>query len=215
MWFKENYWIFGILEGILQIYEIFFVCVYFDDWEEVDCLWQVVLCGMLYEIIYCIFVDGVICWVVEKVELEFDMEGNLIGGFGIIQDIMDIKQVWLVLSESNMCFSLFMSYSFVVLWIVDVLGCYEFVSFLYDKIFNVGMEDLIGKLISDVFLEDEVFRNMQGIQVVIDLDCLNELIEFCMMFDGLVGDFFKIRFFIYIVDNCLLVGGMVLNVIEC
>lgn len=214
MWSKENYRIFGIPEGTPQTYETFLACVHPDDREEVDRLWQAALHGTPYEITHRIVVDGAIRWVVEKAELEFDTEGNLIGGFGITQDITDIKQVRLALSESNMRFSSFMSHSPVASWIVDASGRYEFVSPLYDKTFNAGMEDLTGKLISDVFPEDEVLRNMQGIQAVIDSDRPNESIESCMMSDGSAGDFLKIRFPIHTADNRLLVGGMALNVTE-
>lgn len=213
-WSRETYRIFGIPEGTPLTYETFLACVYPDDRKAVDAMWQATLRGAPYELTHRVVVDGAIRWVAEKAELELDGEGKVVGGFGIAQDVTDIRQVRLALTESNNRFSAFMSHSPVASWIIDTSGRYEYVSPLYDRMFNLGTENLTGKLIADVLPDQEVANSVRAIQAVVESDRPHEAIESCMTSDGTAGDFLKIRFPIHTADNRLLVGGMAVNITE-
>ncbi len=90
-WSAENHRIFGIPEGTPMTYETFLACVHPDDRGEVDRAWQAALHGEPYDIKHRLLVDGQVKWAREKAELEFDADGNLLGGFGTTQDISELK----------------------------------------------------------------------------------------------------------------------------
>ncbi|UCV08996.1 PAS domain S-box protein [Dechloromonas denitrificans] len=218
-WSKENYRIFGLPEGTPQSYESFLACVHPDDRAMVDREWQAAVRDAAtnttpYEITHRLVVAGAVRWVKEKAELELDAAGNLLGGFGITQDITDIKQVREALLESDNRFSSFMSHSPVASWIVDADGRYQYVNPRYYTMFNVAVEDLTGKVIADVFPKDEANSVMRAIGDVIATDHPIELIESCLKSDGTPGDFLKIRFPVHLADDRLLVGGMALDITE-
>jgi PAS domain S-box-containing protein len=89
----ENHRIFGIPPGTLMTYETFFGIVHPDDREYVDRKWTAALKGEPYSIEHRIVVDGAVKWVRERAELEFDPEGQLLGGFGTTQDITGRKEM--------------------------------------------------------------------------------------------------------------------------
>ena len=86
-WSDENYRIFGIPKGTLLSYETFLETVHPEDREYVDKKWKEALIGKPYSIEHRIIVDNKIKWVWEKAEIEFDKDGNILGGFGTTQDI--------------------------------------------------------------------------------------------------------------------------------
>jgi PAS domain S-box-containing protein len=86
-WSDENHRIFGIPRGTPMTYETFLATVHPDDRAYVDAKWQAGLAGEPYDIEHRIVVDGEVRWVREKAYLEFDDAGELIGGFGITQDV--------------------------------------------------------------------------------------------------------------------------------
>jgi len=91
IWSEEAYRIFGIPAGTELTYQTFLSCVYPADRRFVDESWQAALKGAEYDIEHRILRGEEIRWVREKAELEFDSKGNLLGGFGITQDITDKK----------------------------------------------------------------------------------------------------------------------------
>ncbi len=106
LWSAENHRIFGIPEGVALSYETFLNCVHPEDRGLVDQAWQAGLRGQPYDIQHRLLVDGGVKWVREKAELEFDGDGNLLGGFGISQDISDIKAAEQALRDSEERFQL-------------------------------------------------------------------------------------------------------------
>jgi signal transduction histidine kinase len=60
-----------------------------DDREYVDRSWKAALGGEPYDIEHRIQGEGAERWVRERAELEFDADGNLLGGFGTAQDITE------------------------------------------------------------------------------------------------------------------------------
>ncbi len=92
IWSDETYRIFGIPADTIMTYERFLDSVHPDDREYVDNEWNAALQGEEYDIEHRVLVDNEIKWVREIAELEFDEQGMLVGGFGTVQDITDIKK---------------------------------------------------------------------------------------------------------------------------
>lgn len=92
LWSDETHRIFGIPPGTPMTYEMFLSTVHPEDREYVDQQWQAALRGEPYDIEHRIVVGGVVKWVRERAELEFDRKGALLGGFGTAQDITGHKQ---------------------------------------------------------------------------------------------------------------------------
>ncbi len=90
-WSEENQRIFGAPPGAPQTYQTFLDAVHPEDRAYVDEKWTAALRGEPYDIEHRILVNGVVRWVREKADLEFNESGNLIAGFGITQDITDRK----------------------------------------------------------------------------------------------------------------------------
>lgn len=91
-WSDENHKIFGIPKGTPMTYETFLTAIHPDDRDYVDKKWQAALKGEPYDIEHRIVVEGQLKWVFEKAYLEFTEDGELLGGFGITQDISERKQ---------------------------------------------------------------------------------------------------------------------------
>ena len=100
-WSDESYRIFGVPKGAPMTYESFLACVHPDDREYVDTQWQAGVRGEPYDIEHRVLVEGQVRWVREKAFLEHDASGKLLGGFGITQDITDLKLAAQALRESE------------------------------------------------------------------------------------------------------------------
>ena len=100
-WSDENHRIFGIPKGTSMAYETFLSAIHPDDREYVDRMWMAALRGAPYDIEHRLVVDGVLKWVRERAELEFDEQGRLLGGFGTTQDITGLKQAEQALIEAD------------------------------------------------------------------------------------------------------------------
>jgi len=91
-WSKENHRIFGIPQGTPLTYETFLGTIHPGDREYVDTKWKAGIAGEPYDIEHRVVVNGDVKWVREKAYLEVDDAGNLLGGFGITQDITERKR---------------------------------------------------------------------------------------------------------------------------
>ncbi|MEW6220775.1 MAG: CheR family methyltransferase [Thermodesulfobacteriota bacterium] len=91
-WSDETYRIFGVPPGTPLTYEAFLKAVHPDDREQVAAQWEAALGGAPYDLEHRIVVDGRVKWVREKAYLERDAGGRLLGGFGIAQDITELKE---------------------------------------------------------------------------------------------------------------------------
>jgi PAS domain S-box-containing protein len=92
-WSDETYHLFGIPPGTPMTYDKFLSSIYEEDRDVVNKKWQEALRGEPYDIEHRIVVGAEIKWVREKAELEFDKKGKLIGGFGTVQDITELKKI--------------------------------------------------------------------------------------------------------------------------
>lgn len=106
LWSDENHRIFDVPRGAPLTYETFLAIVHPDDRDYVDEAWQSCLQGVPYDIEHRLWVNGKVKWVREKAELEFGEQGQVLGGFGITQDITDIKLAEQALRESEARFQL-------------------------------------------------------------------------------------------------------------
>ena len=86
-WSDETYRIFGVPQGTPMTYEDFLAIVHPDDRDSLNAKWKAGLDTHDYDIHHRLIADGQIKWVREKAYLEFDENGELVGGFGIVQDI--------------------------------------------------------------------------------------------------------------------------------
>jgi two-component system CheB/CheR fusion protein len=93
IWSDETYRLFGIPQRTPLTYELFLSRVHPDDREHVNTKWTAAARGDAYDIEHRIVVDGAVKWVREVAELEFDGKGELLGGFGTVQDITDRKRM--------------------------------------------------------------------------------------------------------------------------
>ena len=100
-WSDENYRIFGIPRNTPLTYEAFLGAVHPEDRAYVDRMWQLALKGEPYDIAHRVIAAGEVKWVRERAELEFDLQGKLLGGFGTSQDITELKQAEQALVESQ------------------------------------------------------------------------------------------------------------------
>jgi len=89
LWSDETYRMFGIALGTPLTYELFVSCVHPDDRETVDAIWHAALLGGKYDIEHRIVVGDAVKWVHETAEIELDGHGELLGGFGTVQDITE------------------------------------------------------------------------------------------------------------------------------
>ena len=101
LWSDETYRIFGISRGMPLTYESFLAAVHPEDREYVDRKWTGALRGEPYDIEHRIVVGNAVKWVSEKAELEADAQGQLLGGFGTVQDITAHKEAETTLQASR------------------------------------------------------------------------------------------------------------------
>jgi PAS domain S-box-containing protein len=100
-WSDENHRIFGLPVGTSLSYETFLSAVHPNDRDFVDTRWQAALHGQPYDIEHRLLVEGQVKWVREKAYLEHDEAGELLGGFGITQDVTELKLAEEALRESE------------------------------------------------------------------------------------------------------------------
>jgi len=100
-WSEQNYRIFGVPQGTPMTYEAFLEIVPPEDRKYVDRHWRAALRGEPYDIQHRIVADGRVKWVREKAFLEFDESGNVLGGFGITQDVTDRRVAEEALRDLN------------------------------------------------------------------------------------------------------------------
>ncbi len=92
LWSDENYRIFGVPKGTPLSYETFLSMVHPEDLEYVNRKWTAALHGEPYDIEHRIVVGDNVKWVRERAVPEIDDDGQLLGGFGITQDITGRKE---------------------------------------------------------------------------------------------------------------------------
>lgn len=92
LWSDETCRIFEVQQGAPQSYETFLAFVHPDDRARVDRAWRAALRGGQYDLEHRIVVKGRVKWLRERAVLECNARGDLISGFGIVQDITERKR---------------------------------------------------------------------------------------------------------------------------
>jgi PAS domain S-box-containing protein len=165
-WSPENHRIFGVPEGTPMSYEFFLSTVHPDDRRYVDTQWAAGLQGKPYDIEHRIVADGQVKWVREKAYLEFGSQGELLGGFGITQDITARKEAEQALRASEEKYrSLFqnMTEGFALHEIItDEAGrpCdYRFIDLnpAFERMTGLRREELTGKRVKEVLPDTEEY----------------------------------------------------------
>ena len=163
-WSGENHRIFGVPKGTPMTYETFLGIVHPGDRQYVDNKWQAALSGEPYDIEHRIIVDQQVKWLREKAYLEFDDEGQLLGGFGITQDITERKQTEETLRRSEERYrSLFvgMTEGFALHEIIcDEKGVpcdYRFleVNPAFERLTGLKREDIIQKTVNQILPNED------------------------------------------------------------
>ncbi|MFH0880404.1 MAG: PAS domain-containing protein [Lentisphaerota bacterium] len=121
-WSDENHRIFGVPPGTPLTYETFLSAVHRDDQDAVHEQWAAALHGEPYDIEHRIIADGKIKWVHERARLEFDGNGQLLGGFGTTQDITEKKQAEDALRVSEARYRSYLEVTDQIGWTTDAGG---------------------------------------------------------------------------------------------
>lgn len=90
-WSEETRRIFDIKKDSRLTYELFLSFIHPLDRSYVNRKWSAALRGEPYDIEHRIVTNGKVKWVRERAKLEFDRKGKLLGGFGTVQDITELK----------------------------------------------------------------------------------------------------------------------------
>jgi PAS domain S-box-containing protein len=143
-WSDEGYRIFGIPKGTPLTYEVFLATVHPEDRQYVDTQWNASLKGQPYDLEHRIIVNGEVKWVREKAFLERDADGNLVGGFGITQDVTQRRRAEEALRESEARFRILADGTPVVIWVHDKEAGLQFINRAYCEFFGVTVEQVAG-----------------------------------------------------------------------
>ena len=143
-WSDENHRIFGIPKGTPMAYETFLSTVHPDDREFVDQKFQAGLRGEPYDIEHRLIVAGEVKWVRDKAELEFDKNGQLLGGFGTTQDITDRKRNELALQESQQRYAAIVESAMDAVITIDENQHILLFNAAAEKMFDCKANDVIG-----------------------------------------------------------------------
>lgn len=210
-WSRENRRIFGIGEEVPITYQAIRARVHPADVEQLSRIWNAAMPGQAVDIEHRLLIGDQVRWVRERGEFEFDAQGRLRGGFGITQDITEIKQAREDLVESEERFRAFMTHSPVASWIVDSDGRYRYVSPMYCNMFKVPTQDLVGKRISEIYPPELAEKYLLSNRAAIDAGHPIESVQPGVLPDGSSGEFLVVKFPIRDAQGALLLCGMALN----
>ncbi len=164
LWSGETYRMFGIPEGTPLTYEIFLGKVHADDREYVDQKWQAALRGEPYDVEHRIMVDREVKWVRERAELEFDKDAVLLGGFGAVQDITELKRTENALKEASDYLESLLNYASapVITWDPE----FKVTKFnhAFEHLSGYKAEEVLGKHLSVLFPEKSREESLTEIQ---------------------------------------------------
>ena len=175
-WSDENHRIFGLPIGTQLTYETFLSVVHPEDRAFVDARWQAALRGEPYDIEHRLLVEGQVKWVRERAFLEHDEAGELLGGFGITQDVTTRRLAEEALRKQEERYRLIVTSSRDSISIQDTDLRYEWV---VNPALNLTAEDFIGKTDEDLVdaeqfeavraLKDQVMRSGEDLEVEVPL----------------------------------------------
>jgi PAS domain S-box-containing protein len=154
-WTDETYKIFGLPIGTDLTYKIFLNCIHPEDKTYVASKWEKALLGEPYDLEHRILVEGIVKWVREKAELEFDQEGKCIGAIGFTQDITSRKSSEQELRDSENRLKDIINNMGDWVWEINNENQYTYVSESVSKILGYSPDELLGKTPFDLMPEEE------------------------------------------------------------
>ncbi|MGE0080199.1 MAG: EAL domain-containing protein [Thiohalomonadaceae bacterium] len=154
-WSDEVYRMFGIPLGTPLTYEIFLSRVHPDDRAAVDRAWQAALQGTPYDIEHRILVHGEEKWVRERAELEFDHDGEVLGGFGTMQDVTERKRAEEELRSSRDFVEQIMASVASAVCVLDQEGIIRRVNPAATTILGYAQAELLGRWVGELVDPEE------------------------------------------------------------
>ena len=147
-WSDETFRMFGVPPTKNLTYESFLDVVDPIDRERVDRSWKTALEGAPYDIEYRVIADGITKWIHARSELEFDFAGNVLGGFGTVQDITDKKHAEEALRESEERLRAIVDTAVDAIIIIDEGGLIVSINPAAERMFGYSATDIVGENIS-------------------------------------------------------------------
>lgn len=168
-WSDENYQIFGVAKGTPLTYESFLAIVHPADRQFVDAAWKAALAGSPYDVEHRLLIDGQVKWVRQLVELEFDENGSVRGGFGTTEDITGIKTVQEALQRERTFLKQVIDTAPSAIFVKDREGRFLLGNEALAKSYGASTESLVGLTEKDFNANaDEVAHFQQN-----DLEVIN------------------------------------------
>jgi diguanylate cyclase (GGDEF)-like protein/PAS domain S-box-containing protein len=140
-WSAEAYRMFGLDENLRIDYPRFLSCVHPDDRQRVDKAFSAALAGAPYDIEHRILVNGVVRWVRERAELEFDDSGRPLRGVGTVQDVTAAHEAAEQLSKLSTA----VEYSPATIVITDRHGTIEYVNPQFEQSTGYSLSEALGQ----------------------------------------------------------------------
>jgi PAS domain S-box-containing protein len=164
LWSEETYRMFGVPKGTPLTYETFLNYVHPDDKAYVDESWQAAVRGEPYDIEHRIVVNGEVKWVREKVELEFDNDNVLLGGFGTVQDVTERKKAEEELRETTDYLDSLLNYANAPIIVWDPVFKINKFNHAFEHLSGYKAEEVFGKHLSVLFPEVSREKSLTEIQ---------------------------------------------------
>ena len=136
-WSDETYRIFGVPNGTPMTYESFLGIIHPEDRQYVDTQWKAGLLGEPYDIEHRIVAEGQVKWVREKAYLEISSAGELLGGFGITQDITERKEAESALHQERDKLAALINGIHDEVWFADTEGKFRLINPSGSREFNL------------------------------------------------------------------------------
>jgi len=154
----ENHRIFELPEDKPLSYESFLTAVHPDDREYFDHKWQMALEGEPFDFEHRLLIDGRIKWVRERAELEFDSDGQVIGGFGTTQDTSKSKSMEEALLRSETRFRELVEHTSDGIFVHDAGGHFLDVNQAGAEMYGYTRQEILLLGITDLLMPEDFER---------------------------------------------------------
>ncbi len=121
--------------------------------------------------------DGSTCWIEARSETQRDKQGRAIALSGTAQDITDRKEAELALNASESRFRAFMEKSPAISFIKDEAGYFVYINPMFEHVFQLKPEHIIGKTVFDVWPQEIAQRLHDHDQAIFASNQQTEAIE--------------------------------------
>ncbi|HWJ17163.1 MAG TPA: PAS domain S-box protein [Geobacterales bacterium] len=147
-WSDETFRMFGVPPATNLTYESFLDVVHPIDRERVDRSWKAALEGAPYDIECRVIADGITKWIHARSELGLDFAGNVLGGFGTVQDITYKKHAEEALRQSEERLRAIVDTAVDAIIIIDENGLIVSINPAAERMFGYAASDIVGENVS-------------------------------------------------------------------